>query len=239
MCLVTNTLALLARLGPALALAAVLSAPAAGAGAPGAAPERGALLDEVVAVVKSPGAAERVITLSRLRAEARVTLVSRGGTEAAFRSLDAAALRAALDWVVDQTLVADEAARLQVSEVDRPAVEAELRRFRARFPEAGSYGRFLAGAGLGEEELAAVLARGVQVERYLHSRLGRAPRIQDAELDAWLAARGARDAGPGVREAARAQLAEEKLAAEVKALVAELRGRAEIRVLDALADGGG
>src|SRR5205823_4244306 len=97
-------------------------------GAPAAAD--GKLLEEVVAVVKTPAIGQtRVITLSKLTEEARVALVSRGAAAAAIQPLDAPALKAALDWLIDQTVLMDEVSRLQVFEVERPDVLAELRHF--------------------------------------------------------------------------------------------------------------
>ena len=64
-----------------------------------------------------PSAPPRVVTLTKLVEEARIALVSRGATAAATGPLDRAALRAALEWLLDQMLVADEAARLQLDEV--------------------------------------------------------------------------------------------------------------------------
>lgn len=200
--------------------------------APAAAPRDARVVEEIVAVVRNPpGAAPRVVTLTKLAEEARIALVSRGAVDAASRPLDAEALRAALDWLVDQMLLADEASRLGLEEVDRDAVAAAVGRFRAQFRTPTGYARFLATSELTEEELSATLARMVRVERYVQSRVGRASRVSDDEVARFLEARGAR-AGPGpARDAARTQLEEEKVRAQVGALLAELRGRADVRVL--------
>lgn len=218
----------------ALALAALPAPPPPAAGAPGA-PE-GALVEEIVAVVRNPASAPpRVVTYTKLVEEARIALVSRGATEAASGPLDGAALRAALEWLLDQMLVADEAARLRLDDVDREALAAEVRRFRARFPSPAAYERFLAEGELGEDELAATLARMMRVERYVQSRVGRTARVGDDEVDRWLADRGARGAGAASRDAVRSQLAEDRARAQVKELLSELRGRAEVRIVGHLA----
>jgi hypothetical protein len=179
----------------AAALAAALGAPASGA-AP-------AVVERVVAVIRSPAAQQpRILTLTKVEEETRVALVARGGTLAATAPLDAQALRAGLDWLVDQTLLADEAARLQIPDVDAVEVAAELQRFRARFPRPAAYAAFLARQDLAEEELAGIMRRGARVRRYLESRLGRSGDLTD-----------------------------DRAAAEAKALAADLRGRAEVRVL--------
>lgn len=197
------------------------------------------VVEEIVAVVRNPpGAAPRIITLTRLAEEARVALVSRGAAAAATQPLDPEALRAALDWLLDQMLLADEAARLGLDAVEREALAAALARFRAQLGTADAYARFLASAELSEEELSATLARMVRVERYVQSRVGRGARVGDEELDRWLAQRGAAGSSGPAREAARAQLEEERARAQVRELVAELRGRADVRILDPLGKSG-
>ena len=171
--------------------------------------------------------------------EARIALVSRGATEAATGPLDRAALRAALEWLVDQMLVADEAAKLRLDDIDRDALAAEVRRFRGRFPTPVAYDRFLAETELSEDELAAALARTMRVERYVQSRVGRSARVGDDEVDRWLADRGAPGAGAPAREAARSQLSEDRAKAQVREILTELRGRADIRIVGQLGQRGG
>jgi hypothetical protein len=208
----------------AVALAAAPTQPAAPA------PE---VVEEVVAVVRNPpDAPPRIVTLTRLVEEARIVLVSRGATEAAFRPIDRQALRATLEWVLDQTLLADEAARLQLADVAREAVAVELRRFQARFPDGAAYARFLAASELAEEEVAAVLARTLRVASYLQSRVGRTAAVADDEVQEYVRANGLGEVGPAAREAVRARIAEARLASQVRELVTELRSRADVRILD-------
>jgi hypothetical protein len=197
-----------------------------------ASPAEGRVVEQIVAVVRNPaGAQPRPLTLTRLTEEARVALVGQGALEAATAPLDDAALRAALRWLVDQLLVADEAARLQVDEVSRDEVLAALRRFRDRFPGEAAYRRFLQANDLLEDDLAVALARDLRVQRYLESRAGRASRVGDEEVARHLAERGATLESPAAREAVRASLSAEKARAQVRQLLADLRGRADVRVL--------
>lgn len=213
----------------------IVAAAAALALAAGGSPADPRIVEQIVAVVRNPPSAPpRVVTLTKLTEEARIALVSRGATAAATGPLDAEALRAALDWLLDQLLVADDAARLRIGEVPHEEALGELRRFRARFAEAADFERFLAASDLTEEELLVSLARMARVERYLESRVGRTARVDEDEVDRWLRARGAPGDGGPARDAARSQLVEEKARAQVKELVSELRGRADIRVLDGL-----
>lgn len=203
--------------------------------AAGAAPGGERVVEEVVAIVRNPpGAPPRVITWTKLVEEARIALVSRGATEAASRPLDPEALRAALEWLVDQVLVSDEAGRLRLGEIDRAEVLAELRAFRGRFARPAGYEEFLRRAELSEDELAATLARTLRVQRYVESRVGREARVGEEEVDRWLRERGTPEAAGPAREAVRARLAEEKAAAQVKELLRELRARADVRILGGL-----
>ena len=61
------------------------------------------------------------------------------------------------------------------------------------------------------EEARAPLARMLRVDRYVQSRVGGSARGGEDDVDRWLRERGAPDAGAPAREAARTQLAEEKV----------------------------
>jgi hypothetical protein len=210
-------------LAPLLLAAALAAGPGPGAGR---------VVELVVATVQaSPIRPVRPITLTRLREEARIALVARGATEAAFGRLDGPALAASLEWLIDQTLVAEEADRLLVAEVAREEAEQELRRFRNRFASPDEYVRFLSGNDLAEDELLVTLARTLRVQRFVEGRVGPSVRVPEEEIDDYLRARGVGTGPSAAREAVRAHLTEQRLANEVKKIVAELRGRATIRIL--------
>ena len=212
----------------ALVAASVLALPAAAASPPGEEVER------VVAVVRSPAASvPNIITLTYVEEQARIALVSRGALLAATQPLDGPALKAGLEWLVDQTLLSDEATRLQVFEIDRADGLAELARFKARFARPADYQAFLARCDLSEAELETVLRRMLRVKRYVESRVSHAAQVPEAELTAWLDEHAA-ELGSRDREAARAHLAEQRTKDEVKALVRDLRSRAEVRVFEDL-----
>jgi hypothetical protein len=211
-------------------LAALLFPLAAGGGD---APSGGRVVDEVVAVVATRGREASVVTLSKVAEEGRIALVSRGGIEAASAPLDGAVLRASLDWYVDQLLLHEEAVRLKVFEVDREAAVAELARFKAEFATPGAFKAFLFAIDATEEDLTTTLRRSLRVRRYLESRLGRfrpAPR----EVEAWYQAHASDYGGRSLAEATdeiASRLASSRADAETKALLADLRNRADIRIL--------
>jgi hypothetical protein len=212
-----------------LLAAAALAAEPAGAA--------GRLVEAVLATVQaSPIRPVRPITLTRLRGEARIALVARGATEAAFGPLDGPALAASLEWLIDQTLVAEEADRLLVGEVGREEAEQELLRFMARFPSRAEYARFLSLNDLAEDELVVTLARSLRVQRFVEGRVGQSVRVGEAEIDEYLRDRGVGTGQSAARDAVRAHLSERRLAGEVKKIVGELRARATVRILVAPAE---
>ena len=212
-------------------LAAFVLVPLAAAGVD--APDGGSVVDEVVAVVATRGREAHVITRSKVAEEGRIALVSRGGIEAATGALDGAVLRASLDWYVDQLLLHEEATRLQVFEVDRAAALAELARFKAEFRSPQDFKGFLFEIDATEEELTATLRRSLRVRKYLESRLGRV-RPSPREIEAWYAAHVSDYGGRPLSEVTdeiSARLASGRADGETKALLADLRGRADIRIL--------
>jgi hypothetical protein len=196
---------------------------------------RGEVVEQVIAVVRGPGTPQpRVITLTRLKEEARIALVSRGAATAASAPLDGDTLRATLEWLIDQTLLGDEVARLQVFEVDAAELEAELRRFRERFAQPGEYAAFLARLDLEEEDLAAVLRRTRRVQEYVQSRITGGAGITEKDAQAWIAANPDRVRGlepSAAQRDARMAVEEQRAAQQVKALVAELRSRSDVRMV--------
>jgi len=211
----------------AFALALALAAAPSAGGAP-----TGRVLERVVAVVRNPSsAAPRPLTLTRLDEEARVALVMQGAQQAAFAPLDDAARRALLRWVIDQWLVADEAVRLRVDDVPAEDLKWALSGFRLRFADEATYRRFLASAELPEDELQAILARGLRVQRFLDGRLGRSAKVSEDEVTRWLAGQGVLGPTPVERDAARSRLVAERMETLVKQLLVDLRGRADVRVL--------
>jgi len=212
-------------------LVAILLAPLAAGGAD--APDGGLVVDEVVAVVATRGREAHVITRSKVAEEGRIALVSRGGIEAATGVLDGAVLRASLDWYVDQLLLHEEAVRLQVFEVDRDAAVAELTRFKAEFAAPKDFKAFLFQIDATEEELTATLRRSLRVRRYLESRLGRL-RPTSREIEAWYEAHAADYGGRPIAEVndeITARLTAARADVETKALLRDLRSRADIRIL--------
>jgi hypothetical protein len=99
---------------------------------------------------------------------------------------------------------------------------------------------FLRSLDITEEELLATLRRAVRVRRYLESRLGR-NRPLDADAEAWYRAHASEYGSlpfAAVKEAVMSRIVDERADAETKGLLAELRARAEIRILTSFGTGG-
>ena len=187
------------------------------------------LLDEVVAVVEA-----RSITLSEVAAETRVRLVEAEGPAAAYLPLDRRILAASLRKTIEERVVLSEMQRLKLFDLEPGEVEALLARLRARFPTRAEYDAFTRSIELTEEEIGAILARELRVSRYLDNRLKLAAQLRDSELED--AARG-KKLSEAERAQLRTQLAQEKYQRLLKELLADLRRRSTVRVLDPL-DGG-
>jgi hypothetical protein len=199
------------------------------AGAPAA--ER-QLLDEVVAVVDAHS-----ITLSELSAETRIRMVEQQGWQVGSGGLDRRLLAASLRRLVEERVVLSEVERLKLFDLDRAEVESAQARFRARFPTPDTYEAFAARLEMTDEEIAAILAREIRVARYLDNRLKLAAQLREGEVDDAARAQPQLD-----RAALRQRLAREKYDRLLAELLVELRRKASVRVLDALApaaEGGG
>ena len=193
-----------------------------------AAPER-QLVDEVVAVVDTHS-----ITLSELAAETRIRLAMAQGPQAAWAPLDRRVLGASLRKTVEERVVLSEIERLKLFDLDRAEVDALLARLRGRFASQQEYDAFTRSIELTEEEIAAVLARELRVARYLDNRLKLAAQLRDSELDE--ATRG-RKMTVSERDLLKARLGQEKYQRLLQELLASLRERSTVRILDPLDEG--
>jgi hypothetical protein len=124
--------------------------------------------------------------------------------------------------------------RLKLFDLDRSELDALLARLRSRFPSLVEYEAFTRSIELTDEEIGAILARELRVGRYLDNRLKLAAQLRESEIDE---ATHGRKLGAAEREQLRARLAAEKYQRLLQELLAELRKRATVRVLDPLDSG--
>lgn len=184
------------------------------------------LLDEVVAVVDAHS-----ITLSEVAAETRVRLVSSQGVAAGGMPLNRPILAASLRKTIEERVVLSEMQRLKLFDLEPGELESLLARFRARFASQADFESFSRMVELTDEEIGAILARELRVARYLDNRLKLAAQLRESELDE--ATRGQK-LPPAEREELRRRLSQEKYQRLLAELLADLRKRATVRVLDPL-----
>lgn len=196
------------------------------------------LLDRVVAVFTTATDGTReVITLSDLEREARLALVSRGTPEAAEGELPQELLASALDWLLSELLVLEEAEQLDIARVDPAEIHAELDAFRARFPSDEAFRAFLERHEIARGDLARVARRRLVVGRYLDSRIRLAGGVSEGEVRSAYEQRLDELGGmewTDARRLLRAQLEKERREEVVGGLVEALRSRAGVRILHRL-----
>lgn len=203
--------------------------------------ETGRLVDRIVAVITPADshASRTLITLSDLELEARVALISRGAVLAAEAELPADTLAATLEWSIAEHLILAEAETLAVAVAEPPELEAALAGFRERLGQA-AFERFLERWEVEPGELLRLLRRRIVVDRYLASRLRLGGGISERELrDAYEARKGELGSVTFAdsREALLAKMELERREEIVGALVRDLRGRSQVRILHSFGSG--
>lgn len=188
------------------------------------------LVDEVVAVVEAQS-----ITLSEVEAETRIRLAEERGPAVAMVNLDRPLLAASLRRLVEERVVLAEIERLRLFDLEPGEREVLLRRLRAKFGSVAAWEEFLRKVEMTEDEVGGVLARGLRVARYLDNRLKLAAQLRDSELADGLKSLSGAESKAGLsRDLLRLQLSREKYEKLLVELLAELRKRANVRVLDPL-----
>jgi hypothetical protein len=208
------------------ALAALLWAAAAGA-----APRF--LAEEVVAVVGAHS-----ILLSEVQAEARILLAQQKGASAGELEPDRPLLAATLQAMIDQRLVLTEVESLRTFEVERAEIEGALQALRGRFGAPGPWAAFLRRIELTEEEVGQVLARQIRYARYIDSRVKLAGALRKADVDEQCGKELGPKASPTDLEQCERRLQIERYRKVTEHVIAELRKRIDVRVLDPLEEVG-
>lgn len=154
----------------------------------------GSVIDRVVAVVQirtgvgarsdsdSARLPAEVITLSGLEFEARVALIQRGAMRAATEPLDDEALRSALDYAINERLLAGEAEVLGAWRVEPAEVDAALRAFRERFDSDAQLNAFLARYEADVQSLGRVLERSLRANKVLDSKVRLRAQVSESEV---------------------------------------------------------
>ncbi len=210
-----------------------------------AGPGRLVRLDGLAAVIggDSPGSGVDVVLRSDVELRARIALAGRTRGPIHLGPIPAGLLRATLDEIIGEHLIAREAERVRAADPTRKDVEREYRRL---VRSAGGRARMttlLKALSARDEELDAVAERRAMVAAFLSANLEGATVVTQSEVErayqAWLAEHGADTGEPAVqvKRRLRARLSREALARTIERWVRVLRARIPVRIYAEFRDG--
>lgn len=163
------------------------------------------IIDRILAVISG-----QIITRSDVEAALALGLVeARPGTDSVSGGLEA---------LVDRVLMLNEVRRVIPPEPSAAAVDARVARIRERFESPAALARVLAASGIDEKVLRIYAADDLRLASHLDERFSSAAQLSDAEVRQ-------------VDENARQKLTDERRQNFIAAWIAELRRRADVRVL--------
>ena len=181
------------------------------------------LVDRIVATVNT-----EVITESEL--SCAVALNQRLGNA----DKDRIALEATtLDGLINRRLLVQEAHRLKFVEVTEQELSAEVEHVAKRFSSDKEFGDFLATLDMTRQDLARMLGEQLLVERFVEKKVGLFVRVTREEAESYFnehAAEFKDKRFQDVQKMISALLTEKKMGLQLTQYLAELRGRANIRV---------
>ena len=181
------------------------------------------LVDRIVATVNTD-----VITASEL--SAAVALNQRLGNA----DKDRTALEATtLEGLINRRLLVQEAHRLKFVEVSEQDIGAEVENVVKRFASEKEFSDFLAGLDMTRQELARMLGEQLLAERFVEKKVGLFVRVSREEEESYFNGHAAEFKDkrfPDVQKMILALLTEQKMGLQLAQYLAELRGRADIRI---------
>jgi hypothetical protein len=182
---------------------------------------RAELIDHVVAAVNND-----VITGSELNQAVAFNAVM-GGRQ------DDRRLRAeTLEGLINRRLLLQEASRLRFVEVSSEETDAEVEAIRKRLGTE-QYEAFLGRLNMSGEDLGRMLGERLLVERFIEKKISLFARVSREEAESYYRDHAERYKGkrfPEVREEIAALLFRQKVDQQLELYVAELRGKADIRI---------
>jgi hypothetical protein len=209
--------------------------------APGSASATGAFvaasepvaIDGLAAVIggAEPGDATRSILRSDVELRARLSLLSRDAQRALLGELPGSLLRATLDQLLGEQLIAAEAERVQITE-PRPAdVARELAAIERESGGRRAVLRLLARLDASQLELDTMARRRALISAFLRANLEGVTVVTEHDVDARLQADMTQpSADTSSRAAVRALIAQEALTRNIDRWVRVLRARTPVRV---------
>lgn len=181
------------------------------------------LVDRIVATVNT-----EVITASEL--SCAVALNQRLGNADKDRiTLEATTL----DGLINRRLLVQEAHRLKFVEVTEQELSAEVEHVSKRFSSDKEFGDFLAALDMTRQDLARMLGEQLLVERFVEKKVGLFVRVTREDAESYFnehAAEFKDKPFQDVQKMISALLTEKKMGLQLTQYLAELRGRANIRI---------
>jgi hypothetical protein len=181
------------------------------------------LVDRIVATVNT-----EVITASEL--SGAVALNQRLGNA----DKDRTAMEATtLDGLINRRLLVQEAHRLKFVEVSEQERSAEVENVAKRFASDKEFSDFLAALDMTRQDLARMLGEQLLVERFVEKKVGLFVRVTREEAESYFnehAAEFKDKRFQDVQKMISALLTEKKMGLQLAQYLAELRGRANIRI---------
>ncbi|MER2563998.1 MAG: hypothetical protein ABTQ32_24925 [Myxococcaceae bacterium] len=193
---------------------------------------QGRIVDRAVASVDG-----KVITLTQLEFETRVQLINRGGTEAAFASLDGEDLTQGLQLAIAQRLATIEADRFDAYPLEPGELEKAVADFTTRIGGEGRLQQFLDAQEADVGDVGLVLRRAIRAGRALEGRLRLKANVTEAEAKRAQADVAAWRSLPV--DTVRQLLAKERFDKLVQQELTQARKTNDVRLLMAFAPDGG
>ena len=187
-----------------------------------AAAARAELVDRVVASVNND-----VISLNDLRQAVAFNLALGGKGSGRKLAVEV------LDGLINRSLLRQEAARLRFVEVTDQEVAAEVARLRERLGSEQAYRGFLARTGMTEDQLGRLLGERLLVERFVERKIGLYARVSRDDAEAYFRDHAEEFKGkrfPEVQKQISSLLAGQMVSQQLDLYLADLRGRADIRI---------
>jgi hypothetical protein len=196
--------------------------------------QHGTRLDGIAAVVgaNAPGPGVDVILQSDVELRARLALAASVDDPGALEPLPSSLLRATLNQLIGESLIAREAQRVQATAPDRADVERERTRLLRSAGGAERVQRLMFALAANDDELDAIAQRRAQVGAFLSANLEGVTVVTERELARAYSAAGAELAGRTQEQAfaeLRARLSKQALDRTIERWVTVLGARTAVR----------
>jgi len=182
------------------------------------------LVDRIVATVNT-----EVITASELNTAVEINLRF-GNADKDRTDLEATTL----DGLINRRLLVQEAHRLAFVDVSEHELSAEVEKFAKRFASDKEFSDFLEGLDITRQELARMLGEQLLVERFVEKKVGLFVRVSREDVQRYFNEHPAAFKGKHFQDVQKmilALLTEHKIGLQLDQYLAELRGKADIRII--------